>query len=346
MKAFNQPDIPPAIRELLGRNIKSAPYTAGERQLLHDWYESLAIDGDAPLSGEGVVLWAGIREAMDAGEAVRPLVVRMPLWRRIWRPVAAAVVVLAGGWWGWQYYAGKPVYNGQLATSAGNTRQLTLPDGTKVWLNAGSELHYRKDWQPGTTREIALNGEAFFEVAQLSQSPFIIHTKVVDIQVLGTSFNLKAYADDATVETTLLSGKVAVVMKEQQDRRMELHPHEKLVVVNRAAGHQLDVLPEQAELATTGYMLATPSQHPGDSTYAELSWKDGKLVFSNETFEQIALQLERWYGITIIFDDATLKTFRFTGSFRGESLPRIMEALQYSNPFRYEIQEGTMRIYK
>lgn len=344
MKAFNRPDISPAIRELLGKDIKTAPYTAEELKQLHDWYEGLAAAGEAPLTGEGEVLWAGIREAMDADQD--RVVVRMPVWRRAWRPVAAAVVLLAAGWWGWQYYAGKPVYNGQLATLHGKTRQLTLPDGSKVWLNAGSRLRYRKDWQPGTTRAIELNGEAFFEIAQLSQAPFIIHTKAVDIQVLGTSFNLKAYADDATAETTLLSGKVAVVMKEQQDRRMELHPHEKLVVVNRAALHKLAVLPEQAKLAESGYLLAAPSQYPGDSTYAELSWKEGKLAFTNETFEQIALQLERWFGVKITFDDATLKTLRFTGSFRGESLPRIMEALQYSNPFHYDIREGTMSIYK
>ena len=120
----------------------------------------------------------------------------------------------------------------QLVTQKGSRSHIKLPDGTTVWLNAGSKLNYPRQFTGGK-REVALEGEAFFDVAKDPDRPFTVRTKTFAIRVLGTEFNVAAYPDENKLETTLISGKVQVTMNEKPDQNIILAPNEKLTVINK-----------------------------------------------------------------------------------------------------------------
>src|SRR6266404_8039455 len=119
----------------------------------------------------------------------------------------------------------------RVSTKPGSTSQIQLPDGSVVWLNASSNLTYDKNFGK-TFREVNLTGEAFFNVTKDPSHPFIIHTKVIDVKVLGTEFNVKGYPNDAYTETSLIRGSVEVTVKNRADEKHYLKPNEKISVAN------------------------------------------------------------------------------------------------------------------
>src|ERR1700722_5620570 len=118
----------------------------------------------------------------------------------------------------------------EISTHNGSKTNVVLPDGTTVKLNAGSKLTYDKNYG-NTTREVNLTGEAFFEVVKNKEKPFIIHTKKIDIKVLGTIFNVKSYPDEKT-ETSLVRGSIEVTFKDKSSEKIILKPNEKLIVAD------------------------------------------------------------------------------------------------------------------
>jgi len=129
----------------------------------------------------------------------------------------------------------------EVTTKKGNRTKIQLPDGSNVWLNAGSKINYSKNFE-GKERVVFLNGEAFFvvflngeaffDVVKNPQKPFIIHTSKIDIKVLGTQFNVKAYEEDNTTETSLIRGSVEIFLKNDPGKKFLLRPNEKLVLNN------------------------------------------------------------------------------------------------------------------
>jgi len=126
-----------------------------------------------------------------------------------------------------------PALASKIITPAGSRKQLTLPDGTNVWLNAASSLIIHKNFNE-ETREVELKGEAYFDVTHNAQKPFIVHTSVIDIKVLGTKFDVKDYETEPNIETTLLHGAIEVVKRnEPGSARVILNPNEKLVFAKK-----------------------------------------------------------------------------------------------------------------
>lgn len=339
-------NIPDSIRALLLKQNGTA-LSAAERQQLNEWYETLELvpvenplAESAGVATEKELVWSALHNRIQADAPVR--VRRMKPW--LWR--AAAVAVLAGLSAGWLWYRQAP-YHLEVATSTGKVQHVTLPDGSQVWLNAKSRLQYN-NWKDGKAREVVLNGEAFFDIAQKAQQPFIIHTNTVDIRVLGTSFNVKAYSEDGNTATTLVTGRVQIVMKQENGRTMELAPNQKLVVLNNPDIKRIETIPKNNIQTpdSVNYHISPVSTKAGDSTLAEISWKDRKLTFFDEPLSEVAMQLQRWYGITVIFKEETMKNTRFTGTFRDESLQRVMQVLQMSAPFSYHISNDTLMINK
>ena len=120
----------------------------------------------------------------------------------------------------------------EIATLPGTHSKTILPDGSTVWLNAGSKLTYNKNFNTAT-REVELSGEAYFDVKKDEHHPFIIHTSAMHIKVLGTAFNVKSYPGDKSSETSLIRGSIEVTMNNRPQEKIILHPSEKLVVMNR-----------------------------------------------------------------------------------------------------------------
>jgi transmembrane sensor len=235
----------------------------------------------------------------------------------------------------------------EVVTRKGSNSKITLSDGTTVWLNADSKLAY-KGFE-GTNREVVLDGEAYFDVAKDSAHPFIIHAGSVNIKVLGTAFNVKAYPDDNTVETSLIHGLVELTTNDDKERKILLRPNEKVTIqknkiptvsVNTAAEKIVNTLPENV------YTISRIVPDAVDSSIHEIAWIKSRLVFTAETFETLAKRMERWYNYTILFTDNNLKTLVFTGAFEQQPIQEALENLRFScnNKFKFIIQKNTITI--
>ncbi len=184
-----------------------------------------------------------------------------------------------------------------LRVPRGGEYKLTLSDGTKVWLNAETELTYPVAFA-GDHRTVKLQGEAYFDVTHNPEKPFIVESGNQCIEVLGTSFNVSAYQTDEQIVTTLVEGKVNVsVEQNHQMKSVVLRPEEQLV--NELESNELKV-----------YEV---------DTYTYTSWKDGRFVFRNETLEHMMTQLARWYQVDVIFKSEESKQLRFSGDFERYS---------------------------
>ena len=249
---------------------------------------------------------------------------------------------------------GKQTNLSQVITKPGSRRtQIQLPDGSVVRLNSSSTLTYDKNFGKNI-REVSLTGEAFFDVTKDSSHPFIIHTHVIDIKVLGTAFNVKSYPNDPSTETSLLRGKVEVTMKNRSNEKVYLEPNEKLIVanngaiVNRALIDQPDQHVDKANvLSKPTYAVQPLTYYPADSTIIETSWIDNRLIFQeNETFREVAAKMERWYGVKINFADEDVARIRPFGSFTNETIGQALNALHESFGFNYKISGNEITISK
>jgi transmembrane sensor len=227
----------------------------------------------------------------------------------------------------------------KLVTQNGSRSRTILPDGSTVWLNAGSKIFYEKDFCK-TTREIRLEGEAFFDVIKEPGRPFIVHTGGIDIKVLGTAFNVKSYPEDKSVETTLLRGLVQVT-KAGQSKSVPilLHPHQKLIVDKIL----VDQLPSpvagsyNSKIPTKDFIVVPLNEQQNENERPEIAWIYNRLEFRGLNFEELAKKLERWYNVSIVFEDETVRKLNFNGSFENETVEQAFEALQTANKFNYKI---------
>ncbi len=239
--------------------------------------------------------------------------------------------------------AAQPVkgFKSEVSTKNGSRTRLVLPDGSVVWLNAGSKLNYDKNF--GTTlREVKLSGEGFFDVVRNPEKPFIIYTETVDIKVLGTQFNVRSYPGDKTTETSLIRGSVEVTLKGRSNEKYILKPNEKIVVLNKIPLPQ-----EQPALVFHEPIVAIKSLSylNGEQTAVEALWTKNKLSFQDETFSEIVDKMKRWYDVSFEFRNHDREEIRFTGSFNNETLQEALEAMKFTSAFHYEIRDKLVIIY-
>jgi ferric-dicitrate binding protein FerR (iron transport regulator) len=229
----------------------------------------------------------------------------------------------------------------EVSTLMGSrSSKLVLPDGSIVWLNADSKLSYDKDF--GTSsREVSLEGEAFFEVTKMPDLPFIVQTPGMQVRVLGTSFNVKSYLNESTTETSVIHGTVEVIPRHWPDQRFVLRPTDKLVLSN---GDKNENKEQQSNALNVLRKTITYSEK--DSSVIETSWVENKLAFDYETFAEVAMKMERWYAVKIIFEDEAIAQSRLTGTFTTESIEKALEALQYTYNFKYQINQNIITITK
>ena len=238
----------------------------------------------------------------------------------------------------------------EISTKYGSKTTLVLPDGTKVWVNAGSKLAYDESYGV-KLREVSLLGEAFFDVVKNSEKPFIIHTDKMDIKVLGTAFNVRCYPNEKKTETSLIRGRIEVTIRNRPTEKIYLNPNEKLTLLNDeivAAPEIREVKKIKAATEHTEPLVAIGhlTYEPVDNTVIETSWVDNKLVFRGETFEEVALKMERWYGVKITIADESLRQAHLTGSFELETVDQALAALQITTRFKFFINKNSITITK
>ena len=240
-------------------------------------------------------------------------------------------------------------FNNNISTSSGSKSRVKLPDGTEVILNAESKLSYPDNFI-GNTREVFLEGEAFFTVTPNKQKPFIIHCKAMDIKVLGTVFNVKAYPDEKTSEATLLKGSIEVTLNNHTNEKIMLKPSEKITVSNLS--EVAKEVPKQAGKTILKQVDPIPlvaidhvDKDTKENVFREVGWTENKLMFKNESLQDIIITLQRWYGQNIIIKSDKLKEQKFTGNFSAETIVQIIQALQLSYNFSYKTENNLIIIY-
>ena len=240
---------------------------------------------------------------------------RTTLRRTLWMRVAGAAAVVLLCIAGWQTYEGLRPIEMTTVTAQAETRTVVLPDRTEVILNRYSTLTYPKDFRRETRREVSLQGGAYFEVAKNPSHPFVVETGEVQVEVLGTHFNIEAYPRDREVRTTLLEGSVAVSLRDRS-QRLVLAPNE------RAVYHK-----------TSGRLMQEPLADAAD----DISWSRGQLNFRSQPLREIVRQLANAYQTDIRIADPTLAEYRLTATFDiREGLTHILDLLQAAAGFTYQ----------
>lgn len=202
-----------------------------------------------------------------------------------------------------------------VSVERGQKANITLPDGSKVWINSDSELSYGARFN-SNERVLYLKGEAYFEVSPDKERPFTVQTTELSVTALGTSFDVKSYKDEVHTSAVLMTGKVEV--KSGTDCII-LEPNEK-IVFNKS----------------NGKMIKTNVADAHDYS----NWKYNSLSFDAETFENIARTLERYYNTRILFESESLKKYRFTGTPGNTSLESILQILSLTSPLTYEVKDN------
>jgi transmembrane sensor len=208
----------------------------------------------------------------------------------------------------------------QTVTSRqGMVTKFSLVDGTKVWLNSGSELQFPVRFT-GDMREVKLRGEAFFEVAKNEKQPFRVTAKELDIDVTGTSFNVVSYDDDIQSEVTLIEGKISLSAEKGQVKKelCAMHPGQRAVFKKETQ----EVYTKEVEV----------------DKY--ISWRNGSLIFRDDPMEDVIRRLSRWFNVEIVVNDPKIKTYIYTATFRNENLEQVLKLLKMSAPIDYRIVES------
>ncbi|HTE24257.1 FecR family protein [Flavitalea sp.] len=238
--------------------------------------------------------------------------------------------------------------NKTLAASKGAKNHFILPDGSKVWLNAGSTITYTGDFSKDSIREVFLSGEAFFEIRHDDHHPFLIHTAQMDIRDLGTSFNVKAYPNEKA-EATLIEGSIEVEIKNEKQSTILTKPNEKIVVYsNTLESGKSDNNAGKADQNKSQriFQVSTAIINPKDSLLVETAWMEDRLVFRAETFAELAIRMERWYDVTIEFENEEQKKYKLTGAFANETVEQALSELQLMKPFHFTLNNGKIIIKK
>ena len=235
----------------------------------------------------------------------------------------------------------------EVATSTSKSK-VRLPDGSTVVLNRQSRLVYNKDFGV-SKREISLTGEAYFDIAKNETIPLTVVAGPVRIRVMGTAFNVRAYTQDSTIETSLIRGSIEVSSSDEPERTIRMRPNEKIIF---GRGNTPPPVTSDAKSIQTRKPVQTFVQmnriqpNPIDSTINEIVWVQDKLVFSKEPFYSLAQKMERWYQVRIRFKDKISEQLSLTGSLEKENLTEALDALRQLTPFNYQIDSGVVTISK
>ncbi|MBP6022973.1 FecR family protein [Ferruginibacter sp.] len=244
--------------------------------------------------------------------------------------------------------ADSKIAHSEVSTKNGSRTKIQLPDGSSVWLNSSSKLTYNNNNFGVAVREVTLTGEAYFDVVKNPLKPFIIHTEKMDIKVLGTAFNVKCYPGEKNSETSLIRGSIEVTLKDRQEKIM-MKPSEKLILNNDEVKSAKISTPSQKATPARPVPIIELSHltfYPTDNSIVETGWVENRLVFTGETLEDIAVKMERWYGVNIVIANEKLKKELLTGIFEKETIYQALTALQLTTPFTYKVDKNVITISK
>ena len=243
----------------------------------------------------------------------------------------------------------------EISAPLGSRTNMILPDGTNVWLNAGSNLSYRSDFGR-KDRSVSLTGEAYFDVSPGRSSMFTVNTRDLDIRVHGTQFNVKSYPDEDFTEATLVGGMVEVAITDPGIRAqpVRLEPNQRIVYSREIKRVQVEE--KEEEEAEAAEKIITVLDEPESPVHPKLfvssvmeieqytSWKDGRLTFRSESLGTLTPKLERFYNVNIIILDDSIKTLRYTGTLEKVTIEEAMRAIASASGLKFEIDKNQITL--
>jgi transmembrane sensor len=260
------------------------------------------------------------------------------LLNSIWFKIAAVSLLVIGLSSLWNVFRSHEIkvrelaYN-EIIVPLGEKAQIILSDGSHVWINSASKLRYPVMFGE-TSRDVTLEGEAFFDVVKKHGQTFVVNTRDVKVNVLGTAFNVKCYPGDEKTQTIVVRGEVKVEDIYGDQKAVIIKPNEMATLQNR-------IVPDQA---TSHLNPITVRKVDPESL---VSWKDQLLVFNGESFEDLAIKMERWFNVRIKIDDMELNTERYSGKFvHNETVYQVLEAIKITTPIVYKVEKDTIIISK
>ena len=307
-------------RELLYRFFDGRATVGEEKQVL-DWLDRDPANRRTLLE-ERRLFDATLMLADEEGLRRRK-VFTMPRWAREVVKYAAVVLVIAGagGFYVSRLYDKLLSAGNTISVPAGQHIDVTLPDGTKVCMNAFSELHY-PTFFVGRQRRVQLRGEAFFDVARDRKRPFVVETYACDVQALGTKFNVEARSETGDFVASLVEGGVLVSDRFNTNNRVELHPR------------------EQAHHLRGRLVVSRMPEHE------QFLWREGLIAFRDASFTDLLGEFEKYYGVRIEVLRRRIPANLFTGKIRiSEGIDHALWVLQQSADFRYTRNENKDVIY-
>lgn len=316
----------------LAQKFLNGTATDEEKRLLHKWYDAQYQVAPEPES----ILVPDQKTAEELKSRMRANLKDMRqsvperksdpfgLIKRLtaWSSVAAALVI------GFFLWINKPVIteNNLVSVNAplGKTLKIKLPDGSHVWLNAGSSLTYPETFSSKTREVNLIEGQAFFDVVHQSQRPFVVHARSLDITVLGTSFDVKAYRNDSDIKVSVKTGKVGVTLPDKPDQpALMLLPEEQVTVPEKLAEIQITE-------------ISKPAIAP---------WKDNRLVFEDAFLSEVFRVLERKYNQHIVVEKESLSSEKISLTLDNQPINDVLKVLSFSKKFNYsQLNDSTIVI--
>ena len=332
-----------------------------DSKILNNWLEKC--DANKLLLDQLSDIWQSVtfikyQDKIDVDEAWKELQIQLnrnsssgkQIWLK-WAKVAAIfVLAFVSGGIG-QYFLNQKSEPNQspllveYLSPLGSRSFIKMSDGSKIWLNAGTKLTYKNSF--GTdNREVNLSGEAFFEIEKNPLIPFIVQTSEINITALGTKFNVKAYEEEKTIETTLVEGSVRL-----EGNYFKLAEE---VILNGKEKAVFTKLNQTLELASNNQPSTENQIEPKQKSELKIitsiepdpiiSWKDERWIINNEKLGALSKKLERRFDVNFIFDNDLLMEYSFGGTLEDETLEQVLEAISSSSPIKYAIQGKSVYI--
>lgn len=304
-----------------------------EKKLLHSWYDKTTLSDESEIvfsenyeTAEQLKqnILGKLKDSLAKNQA-QEIYVSSGLFRRlsIWAASAAAIITLALFAWNKIRTVSEPVMQ-TVHAPFGQTISIQLSDGSKLWLNSGSTVAFPKTFTKKLREITLLNGQAFFDVVHEAKRPFVVRTKTLDVTVLGTSFDVKAYDNDGQSKVTVKSGKVGVSLHNQPGKpAVMLLPEKQIVVQNKKSEIKINEI----------------------SPIAIAPWKDNRNVLEDELLSEVFHALERKYNQHIIVGNKALEEEKISITLDNQPLTDVLKVLSFSKKFNYsQLNDSTIVI--
>lgn len=242
----------------------------------------------------------------------------------------------------------KKISFNEITVPSGEKSKVQLADGTVVWLNSDSKLRYPSSFNK-RTREVILEGEGYFDVTKQKGTSFTVVTQDIRVIALGTIFNIKSYPTDKLIETTLIEGVVKLQQTsiEKKFSDILLKPNQRMVYRKAENLVNIQNTDKPSNIKSSESQSASSVTIARVNTNNIISWKDHLLIFNNESFEEIAVKMTRWYNIEVIILDDELKQYRYTGKFiHNETAEQVLKVINVTTPIIYRIDKNKIYIEK